>query len=219
MCLSLFFRYKEIAGNLENTISEGLKGAPGKNIFCRERQHIRYCSNNICVFMSSWQHIPPSGVWGAVVLSGKMLVRQSLSVTSDPSPVEAHAAALRTIRQVSWWGKPEAPFLRAEIPAPPKHSVLLLPILILICVTQVLTKTPSPEVAKESTRPLPSSASSTSSRTSVEEGGSESWSPASLSTKQLVYIAADIQKLQEKVHTQKDKLNTYLQIVPVYFHL
>ena len=41
VCLSLFFRYKEIAGNLENTISDGLKGAPGKNIFCREHQHIR----------------------------------------------------------------------------------------------------------------------------------------------------------------------------------
>uniref|UniRef100_A0A3Q3BFU1 Conserved oligomeric Golgi complex subunit 2 n=1 Tax=Kryptolebias marmoratus TaxID=37003 RepID=A0A3Q3BFU1_KRYMA len=50
-------------------------------------------------------------------------------------------------------------------------------------------------------KPLPSSASSTSSRTSLDEGGSESGSPASLSTKQLVYIAADIQKLQEQVHT------------------
>uniref|UniRef100_A0A8D0AQI7 Conserved oligomeric Golgi complex subunit 2 n=1 Tax=Sander lucioperca TaxID=283035 RepID=A0A8D0AQI7_SANLU len=34
---------------------------------------------------------------------------------------------------------------------------------------------------------------------SMDEGGSESGSPASLSTKQLVYIAADIQKLQEQV--------------------
>uniref|UniRef100_A0A667XGL3 Conserved oligomeric Golgi complex subunit 2 n=1 Tax=Myripristis murdjan TaxID=586833 RepID=A0A667XGL3_9TELE len=41
------------------------------------------------------------------------------------------------------------------------------------------------------------SASSTSSRTSLDEAGSESGSPTSLSTKQLVYIAADIQKLQE----------------------
>lgn len=75
--------------------------------------------------------------------------------------------------------------------------------LILIGIAQVLTKAPPPEVTKESARPLPSSASSTSSRTSVDEGGSESGSPAFLSTKQLVYIAADIQKLQEKVHTQK----------------
>lgn len=64
---------------------------------------------------------------------------------------------------------------------------------------EVLTKTPPPEVTKEPTRPLPSSASSTSSRTSLDEAGSESGSPASLSTKQLVYIAADIQKLQEQI--------------------
>lgn len=37
----------------------------------------------------------------------------------------------------------------------------------------------------------------------MDEAGSESGSPASLSTKQLVYIAADIQKLQEQVHLQK----------------
>uniref|UniRef100_A0A669BX05 Conserved oligomeric Golgi complex subunit 2 n=1 Tax=Oreochromis niloticus TaxID=8128 RepID=A0A669BX05_ORENI len=61
-----------------------------------------------------------------------------------------------------------------------------------------LDESPNSEVTKEPTRPLPSSASSTSSRTSLEEGGSESGSPASLSTKQLVYIAADIQKLQEQ---------------------
>uniref|UniRef100_A0A672GTN9 Conserved oligomeric Golgi complex subunit 2 n=1 Tax=Salarias fasciatus TaxID=181472 RepID=A0A672GTN9_SALFA len=66
---------------------------------------------------------------------------------------------------------------------------------------EVLTKTPPPEVTKEPIRPLPSSASSTSSRTSLDEAGSESGSPVSLSTKQLVHIAADIQKLQEQVHT------------------
>lgn len=89
-------------------------------------------------------------------------------------------------------------------------SIYLLLVLILIGVAQVLTKTPPPEVTKESTRPLPSSASSTSSRTSVDEGGSESGSPASLSTKQLVYIAADIQKLQEKVQTQTQTKYMYL---------
>ena len=56
-------------------------------------------------------------------------------------------------------------------------------------------------MTKEASRPLPSSASSTSSRTSVDEGGSEGGGPVGLSTKQLVYIAADIQKLQEKVST------------------
>ena len=77
--------------------------------------------------------------------------------------------------------------------------------IILSVSVQVLTKLPHPEVTKEPTRPLPSSASSTSSRTSVDDGGSESGSPVSLSTKQLVYIAADIQKLQEQVHTCKLK--------------
>lgn len=33
----------------------------------------------------------------------------------------------------------------------------------------------------------------------MDEGGSESGSPSSLSTKQLVFIAADVQKLQDKV--------------------
>uniref|UniRef100_A0A672GSA4 Conserved oligomeric Golgi complex subunit 2 n=1 Tax=Salarias fasciatus TaxID=181472 RepID=A0A672GSA4_SALFA len=62
-----------------------------------------------------------------------------------------------------------------------------------------LDETPPPEVTKEPIRPLPSSASSTSSRTSLDEAGSESGSPVSLSTKQLVHIAADIQKLQEQI--------------------
>lgn len=31
MCL--FFRYKEIAGSLENSISDGLEAAPGRNLF------------------------------------------------------------------------------------------------------------------------------------------------------------------------------------------
>uniref|UniRef100_H2TPH6 Conserved oligomeric Golgi complex subunit 2 n=1 Tax=Takifugu rubripes TaxID=31033 RepID=H2TPH6_TAKRU len=64
---------------------------------------------------------------------------------------------------------------------------------------EVLTKPSVMELTKEPCRPLPSSASSTSSRTSVDEGGSEGGGPISLSTKQLVYIAADIQKLQEKL--------------------
>lgn len=44
----------------------------------------------------------------------------------------------------------------------------------------------------------------------MDEGGSESWGPASLSTKQLVYIAADIQKLQEQVHTQN---NAFIYVI------
>ncbi|KAM6956107.1 conserved oligomeric Golgi complex subunit 2 [Aplochiton taeniatus] len=65
--------------------------------------------------------------------------------------------------------------------------------------TEVLTKTPASEGVKEAIRPLPSSASSTSSRTSLDETGSESGSPASLSTKQLVFISSDLHKLQEQI--------------------
>uniref|UniRef100_A0A8C8CI21 Conserved oligomeric Golgi complex subunit 2 n=1 Tax=Oncorhynchus tshawytscha TaxID=74940 RepID=A0A8C8CI21_ONCTS len=65
--------------------------------------------------------------------------------------------------------------------------------------TEMLTKSPSMEVSKDPVRPLPSSASSTSSRTSQDDGGSESGSPATLSTKQLVFIASDVDKLQDQL--------------------
>uniref|UniRef100_A0AAQ5YKU3 Conserved oligomeric Golgi complex subunit 2 n=1 Tax=Amphiprion ocellaris TaxID=80972 RepID=A0AAQ5YKU3_AMPOC len=78
---------------------------------------------------------------------------------------------------------------------------------------EVLTKTQSPEVVKEPTRPLPSSASSTSSRTSLDDGGSESGSSASLSTKQLVYIAADIQKLQEQIPELSEMVRQRLEAI------
>ncbi|XP_072534529.1 LOW QUALITY PROTEIN: conserved oligomeric Golgi complex subunit 2 [Salminus brasiliensis] len=64
--------------------------------------------------------------------------------------------------------------------------------------TEVLTKTPSPETNKDPVRPLPSSASSTSSRTS-QDADSESGAPTALSTKQLVFIAADVDHLQEQI--------------------
>uniref|UniRef100_A0A673W3N5 Conserved oligomeric Golgi complex subunit 2 n=1 Tax=Salmo trutta TaxID=8032 RepID=A0A673W3N5_SALTR len=47
--------------------------------------------------------------------------------------------------------------------------------------------------------PQTGSASSTSSRTSQDDGGSESGSPATLSTKQLVFIASDVDKLQDQL--------------------
>lgn len=110
VCRLLFFRYKEIAGSLENAISDGLEAAPGVNTFYLERlcvPNILPAVTNVyfCLFISSWQCIPPAGIWGVVVMSSEMLVRQSLSVTSGSSPLEAHVAALRTICQVSWWGK------------------------------------------------------------------------------------------------------------------
>ncbi|KAM9808571.1 conserved oligomeric Golgi complex subunit 2 [Syngnathus typhle] len=78
---------------------------------------------------------------------------------------------------------------------------------------EVLTKTAPPEGSKEPSRPLPSSASSTSSRTSVEETGSESGSPASLSTKQLVRIAADVQKLQERLPEVSEMVRRRLEAI------
>uniref|UniRef100_A0A4W6DN46 Conserved oligomeric Golgi complex subunit 2 n=1 Tax=Lates calcarifer TaxID=8187 RepID=A0A4W6DN46_LATCA len=134
-------RYKEIAGSLENAISDGLEAAPAGSAY----------------------HLQVSEVlWSCLVRcwSDKVYL----------SPL-AHRFWKLTLQLYSRYAK----FLN-----------------------EVLTKTPSPEVTKEPTRPLPSSASSTSSRTSLDDGGSESGSPASLSTKQLVYIAADIQKLQEQ---------------------
>ncbi|XP_017319955.1 conserved oligomeric Golgi complex subunit 2 [Ictalurus punctatus] len=64
--------------------------------------------------------------------------------------------------------------------------------------TEVLLKTSPSETTKEVTRPLPSSASSTSSRTS-QDADSESGGPTVLSTRQLVFIAADVDQLQEQV--------------------
>lgn len=137
-------RYKEIAGRLENTISEGLEAAPAGSSF----------------------HLQVSEV-----LWSSLLRCWSYKVYLSPL---AHRFWKLTLQLYSRYAK----FL-----------------------DEVLTKKPIPEMAKEPSRPLPSSASSTSSRTSLDEGGSESGGPASLSTKQLVYIAADVQKLQEKVYT------------------
>uniref|UniRef100_A0A3Q2R0M6 Conserved oligomeric Golgi complex subunit 2 n=1 Tax=Fundulus heteroclitus TaxID=8078 RepID=A0A3Q2R0M6_FUNHE len=80
---------------------------------------------------------------------------------------------------------------------------------------EVLMKSPAPEAPKEPSRPLPSSASSTSSRASLDEGGSESGGPASLSTKQLVYIAADIQKLQEKIPELSEMVRQRLDAIGI----
>uniref|UniRef100_A0A3B4F576 Conserved oligomeric Golgi complex subunit 2 n=1 Tax=Pundamilia nyererei TaxID=303518 RepID=A0A3B4F576_9CICH len=140
-------RYKEIAGRLENAISDGLVAAPAGSAY----------------------HLQVSQVlWSCLV--------RCWSDNVYLSPL-AHRFWKLTLQLYSRYAK-------------------------------FLDESPPSEVTKEPTRPLPSSASSTSSRTSLEEGGSESGSPASLSTKQLVYIAADIQKLQEQVLT--NKLITFL---------
>ncbi|KAG7333833.1 hypothetical protein KOW79_002240 [Hemibagrus wyckioides] len=76
--------------------------------------------------------------------------------------------------------------------------------------TEVLTKTSSSETTKEATRPLPSSASSTSSRTS-QDADSESGGPTLLSTKQLVFIAADVDHLQEQIPDISNMVKERLQ--------
>ncbi|XP_014034341.1 conserved oligomeric Golgi complex subunit 2 isoform X1 [Salmo salar] len=79
--------------------------------------------------------------------------------------------------------------------------------------TEMLTKSPSTEVSKDPVRPLPSSASSTSSRTSQDDGGSESGSPATLSTKQLVFIASDVDKLQDQIPELSKMIMQKLEVI------
>uniref|UniRef100_A0A8C7SW57 Conserved oligomeric Golgi complex subunit 2 n=1 Tax=Oncorhynchus mykiss TaxID=8022 RepID=A0A8C7SW57_ONCMY len=79
--------------------------------------------------------------------------------------------------------------------------------------TEMLTKSPSTEVSKDPVRLLPSSASSTSSRTSQDDGGSESGSPATLSTKQLVFIASDVNQLQDQITELSEMIKHRLEII------
>lgn len=149
-------RYKEIAGRLENAISDGLDAAPAGSAY-----HLQVSEVLWSCLMKCW--------------SDKVYL----------SPL-AHRFWKLTLQLYSRYAK----FL-----------------------DEVLTKTPTPEVTKEPTRPLPSSASSTSSRTSLDEGGSESGSPATLSTKQLVHIAADIQKLQEQISVLSETVRQRLEAI------
>ncbi|XP_035262582.1 conserved oligomeric Golgi complex subunit 2 [Anguilla anguilla] len=80
-------------------------------------------------------------------------------------------------------------------------------------VTEVLNKAPTTEVSKDPVKPLPSSASSTSSRTSQEDTGSETGIPTALSAKQLVYIAADLDLLQEQIPELGDIIKNRLELI------
>uniref|UniRef100_A0A3P9M1R6 Conserved oligomeric Golgi complex subunit 2 n=1 Tax=Oryzias latipes TaxID=8090 RepID=A0A3P9M1R6_ORYLA len=138
-------RYKEIAGRLENSISDGLEAAPAGSTY-----HLQVSEVLWSCLLKCWAdkvYLPPL----------------------------THRFWKLTLQLFSRYAR----FL-----------------------DEVLTKSPPVEGPKEQVRPLPSSASSTSSRTSMDDGGSESGSPAALSTKQLVYIAADVQKLQEQVEAK-----------------
>ncbi|XP_029030731.1 conserved oligomeric Golgi complex subunit 2 [Betta splendens] len=149
-------RYKEIAGSLENAISDGLEAAPKSSAYNLQVSEVLWSCLLRC--WSDNIYLPPL----------------------------AHRFWKLTLQLYSRYAK----FL-----------------------DEVLTKTPASEATKEPTRPLPSSASSTSSRTSLEEGGSESGGPASLSTKQLVHIAADVQKLQKQIPELSEMVRQRLEAI------
>ncbi|XP_024258608.1 conserved oligomeric Golgi complex subunit 2 isoform X3 [Oncorhynchus tshawytscha] len=79
--------------------------------------------------------------------------------------------------------------------------------------TEMLTKSPSTDISKDPVRLLPSSASSTSSHTSQDDGGSESGSPATLSTQQLVFIASDVNQLQDQITELSEMIKQRLEII------
>ncbi|XP_061646075.1 conserved oligomeric Golgi complex subunit 2 isoform X2 [Phyllopteryx taeniolatus] len=149
-------RYKEIAGSLENAISDGLQAAPAGSAY-----HLQ-------ASVSLWSCL--TRCWADKIYLAPL----------------AHRFWKLTLQLYSRYGT----FL-----------------------DEVLTKTTLPEVSKEPARTLPSSASSTSSRASVEETGSESGSPASLSTKKLVHIAADVQKLQEQLPEVSEMARQRLEVI------
>ncbi|XP_024119697.1 conserved oligomeric Golgi complex subunit 2 [Oryzias melastigma] len=149
-------RYKEIAGRLENSISDGLEAASAGSMY-----HLQVSEVLWSCLLKCWAdkvYLPPL----------------------------THRFWKLTLQLFSRY----AQFLN-----------------------EVLTKTPPTEGPKEPVRPLPSSASSTSSRTSMDDGGSESGSPASLSTKQLVHIAADVQKLQDQIPQLSEMVRQRLEAI------
>ncbi|XP_036430302.1 conserved oligomeric Golgi complex subunit 2 [Colossoma macropomum] len=134
-------RYKEIAGYLDNAITDGLEAAPvGSRYRLQVTEVLWSC---VCRCWAEHIYLPPL----------------------------AHRFWKLTLQLLS------------------RYAAFL---------TEVLTKTPPPETTKDPVRPLPSSASSTSSRTS-QDADSESGGPTALSTKQLVFIAADVDQLQEQI--------------------
>uniref|UniRef100_A0A3P9I1F5 Conserved oligomeric Golgi complex subunit 2 n=1 Tax=Oryzias latipes TaxID=8090 RepID=A0A3P9I1F5_ORYLA len=149
-------RYKEIAGRLENSISDGLEAAPAGSTY-----HLQVSEVLWSCLLKCWAdkvYLPPL----------------------------THRFWKLTLQLFSRYAR----FL-----------------------DEVLTKSPPVEGPKEQVRPLPSSASSTSSRTSMDDGGSESGSPAARSTKQLVYIAADVQKLQEQIPQLSEMVRQRLEAI------
>ncbi|XP_026856268.2 conserved oligomeric Golgi complex subunit 2 isoform X1 [Electrophorus electricus] len=146
-------RYKEIAGSLENAMSDGLEAAPAGSRYRLQVTEVLWSC--VCRCWAEQIYLPPL----------------------------AHRFWKLTLQLLS------------------RYATFL---------TEVLTKTPPSEATKDPVRPLPSSASSTSSRTS-QDADSESGGPVALSTKQLVFIAADVDQLQEQIPEISDMIRQRLE--------
>ncbi|XP_018604763.1 conserved oligomeric Golgi complex subunit 2 [Scleropages formosus] len=149
-------RYKEIAGSLENAISDGLEEAPAGSPF------LLRVSNTL---------------WGGLLQCWAQGVYM---------PPLAHRFWKLTLQLLS------------------RYATFL---------TEVLNKVPPSDVSKDPVKPLPSSASSTSSRTSQEDTGSETGGPTALSTKHMVFIMADLDRLQEKIPELSDMIRQKLELI------
>ncbi|KTG40548.1 hypothetical protein cypCar_00002785 [Cyprinus carpio] len=148
-------RFKEIAGSLENAISDGLEAAPAGSSYHLQVTEVLWSC--VCRCWADQVYLPPL----------------------------AHRFWKLTLQLIS------------------RYSTFL---------TEVLTKSPPPETSKDVVRPLPSSASSTSSRTS-QDADSETGAPTVLSTKKLVFIAADVDKLQGQIPDISEMIKAKLECI------
>uniref|UniRef100_A0A3B4CEW1 Conserved oligomeric Golgi complex subunit 2 n=1 Tax=Pygocentrus nattereri TaxID=42514 RepID=A0A3B4CEW1_PYGNA len=136
-------RYKEIAGYLDNAITDGLEAAPAGSRYRLQVTEVLWSC--VCRCWAEHIYLPPLAhrFW--------KLTLQLLS---------RYSAFLTEVQHKGQNSHSSYPGFKAQ--------------------------------------PLPSSASSTSSRTS-QDADSESGGPTALSTKQLVFIAADVDQLQEQI--------------------
>ncbi|XP_023689498.1 conserved oligomeric Golgi complex subunit 2 isoform X1 [Paramormyrops kingsleyae] len=149
-------RYKEIAGSLENAITECLVEAPAGGAFRLHVSHMLWTCLLRC-----WAE----GVY---------------------LPQLAHRFWKLTLQLLS------------------RYSTFMM---------EVLTRVPAANVGKEPPKPLPSSASSTSSRTSQEDTGSEAAGPTALTSRQMAFVMADLDTLQEKIPELSDIIRQKLELI------
>uniref|UniRef100_A0A672SQ82 Conserved oligomeric Golgi complex subunit 2 n=1 Tax=Sinocyclocheilus grahami TaxID=75366 RepID=A0A672SQ82_SINGR len=139
-------RFKEIAGSLENAISDGLEAAPAGSSYHLQVTEVLWSC--VCKCWTDQVYLPPL----------------------------AHRFWKLTLQLIS------------------RYATFLT------------------ENSKDSVRPLPSSASSTSSRTS-QDADSETGGPTVLSTKKLVFIAADVDKLQGQIPDISEMIKAKLESI------